>query len=213
MKYIEATMLSAPTTATVDRRYDGIDVPQTESLADCQKRMLPLLHDEILPSMRAAVARVQAERDAAAAAAEAAAFLEREPVAEARDGASESGSYTPTYVVSSSENLLRSMVMALEGLSEDEVPLVDVPYATPLVYEFDAEMRPIPTEWAQSPLRCGWYMADPERVCEVQQSIRQEILENEVEEGAEGQRGGADELEQEEGCLGEDERGSEAWLC
>ena len=46
--------------------------------------------------------------------------------------------------------------MELEGLGEEEVPLVDVPYAVPLVYQMDSSLAPIPTPWAEEPLRAGW---------------------------------------------------------
>ena len=35
---------------------------------------------------------------------------------------------------------------------------------------------PIRSEWSEAPLGCGWYMADPARVNEVQKSIREQIM-------------------------------------
>ena len=84
---------------------------------------------------------------------------------------------SPPIFVASSENLLWSMIRELEGvLDEEELASIDVPYATPLVFQLDAELKPIASEWSDAPLRHGWYMGDPERVTEVQQQIREQIM-------------------------------------
>jgi bisphosphoglycerate-dependent phosphoglycerate mutase len=44
--------------------------------------------------------------------------------------------------VASSENLLRAIIGEWEGLNEAELAGVDVPYATPLVYQLDADLVP-----------------------------------------------------------------------
>ena len=49
-----------------------------------------------------------------------------------------------------------------------------------------ADLEPVPSEWADAPLRKGWYMGDPERVNKVQASIRDEIVcRPSVDEGCE----------------------------
>ena len=48
----------------------------------------------------------------------------------------------PIFVVASSENLIRAIVGEWEGLSEEELAEVDVPYATPLVYQLDTDLVP-----------------------------------------------------------------------
>ena len=65
--------------------------------------------------------------------------------------------------------------MELEGLGEEEVPLVDVPYAVPLVYQMDSSLAPIPTPWAEEPLRAGWYLGDPAKVRAVQEEIQADL--------------------------------------
>lgn len=45
-------------------------------------------------------------------------------------------------------------------------------YATPLVFQLDAELRPLRTPWAAAPLSRGWWMADPSRVQAAQQELR-----------------------------------------
>jgi hypothetical protein len=71
--------------------------------------------------------------------------------------------------------------MSLEGLTQQEVPLLDVPYAVPLVYQLDAGapgssmMVPIPTPWAEAPLRAGWYLGDPAKVRAVKAEIMADL--------------------------------------
>lgn len=151
-----------------DRRYEGVPVPTSESLEQCSARMLPFLRDVLLRDVRVAV--------------------------DARDAQEASGGMrdaAPIFVVASSENLIRAIVGEWEGLDEEELAAVDVPYATPLVYQLDEDLVPIASEWCEAPLRCGWYMGDPARVNEVQRSIREQIMcrtgvdagcENEVNE-------------------------------
>ena len=188
-------------TETVDRRYTGVDVPETESLADCAARVRPFLDEMLRPDMRTAIDAADA---AAAAGAEQAqqqqAVRTPEPVANGRRGKSKGQSNgvsmvaptashhsssastgsgppgAPTFVISSSENLIRALVAELEGLDDDEVPLLDIPYATPLVYQFDAELNPLPSTLAAAPLKHGYYLGDAERIREVQRDIRESLV-------------------------------------
>mmetsp|Transcript_46617 Transcript_46617/g.108832 ORF Transcript_46617/g.108832 Transcript_46617/m.108832 type:complete len:363 (+) Transcript_46617:42-1130(+) len=135
--------------STVDRRYLGVPVPRAESLSDCSARLRPFLQEELLPAMRAAI-----EREASASGREA---------------------EVPVFVVSSSENLLRALVAQLESLGPEKIPLLDIPYATPLVVGFDADLELVPTALAAAPLRCCWYMGDAERIRDVQADIRAQV--------------------------------------
>ncbi|KAG8471033.1 hypothetical protein KFE25_009454 [Diacronema lutheri] len=154
--------------ATIDRRYDGVPVPTAESLADCAARLQPFLDDELFPAMRKAIAR-EREREAAADAAAAAGV----PADGAEQG--DPGGDVPVFVISSSENLLRSLIAKLDGLAEVEVPLLDIPYATPIVFQLDAELQPLPNSLAVAPMRNGWYLGDAERIKGVQASIRAQL--------------------------------------
>ncbi|MCD1295409.1 2,3-diphosphoglycerate-dependent phosphoglycerate mutase [Methanocella sp. CWC-04] len=40
-------------------------------------------------------------------------------------------------------NSLRALVKHIDGISDDEIPKLNIPTGVPLVYEFDAEMRPV----------------------------------------------------------------------
>jgi len=88
---------------------------------------------------------------------------------------SDLGLYVPTYCIASSENLIRALVAELEGLDEDKVPLLDIPYATPLVYQFDEDLNLIPSSFAAEPLQHGCYLGDMDRIREVQRDIRDGI--------------------------------------
>ena len=147
-------MDAAAAEAVLDKRYEQLPVPppSSESLAQCAERVRPFLRDELGKAMREMV------DECGAVAAEAGLPVE-----------------VPSFVISSSENMLRAIVRELEGLSDDEVPLIDVPHAIPLVYRLDAELQPIPSPLARAPLRMGWYMADPERIAATQKSIRDEV--------------------------------------
>jgi 2,3-bisphosphoglycerate-dependent phosphoglycerate mutase len=135
-----------------ERAYRDVPKPLAESLDQCAERLRPFLEVELTAAMRKAVDECGfvAEQDGL-------------PVE------------VPTFVVSASENVLRALVRELEGLSDDETPLIDVPHATPLVYRLDSALRPLPSALAKSPLRKGWYMADPERIAASQKSIREEV--------------------------------------
>lgn len=142
---------------TVDRRYDSAvsaspDFPPlSESLQDCQARLMPFLEEELRPAMEQAIARARA--------------------------ADETGSEyeVPTVVVVASDNVLRGLVMHLEGLTQTEVPLVDIPYAVPLIYQLDSSLAPIQTPWAERPLKAGWYLGDPAKVRAVQAEIKADL--------------------------------------
>lgn len=148
----------------MDRRYDAAKAevspaggpeafpPRSESLSDCIERTMPFYYDELQPAMEAEVARAQAAADAAGAEYE-----------------------VPTILLVASENVLRGLVMHLEGLSEKEIPLIDVPYAVPLVYQLDSDLAPIITPWAEYPLDSGWYLGDPAKVAAVQAEIQADL--------------------------------------
>ena len=56
-----------------------------------------------------------------------------------------------------------------------QVPLVDIPYAVPLIYQLDSSLAPIQTPWAERPLKAGWYLGDPAKVRAVQAEIKADL--------------------------------------
>jgi 2,3-bisphosphoglycerate-dependent phosphoglycerate mutase len=57
-------------------------------------------------------------------------------------------------VVAAHGNSLRALVKYLDGISEEDIVEVNIPTGVPLVYELDADLRPIKSE----------YLGDPEQV-------------------------------------------------
>ena len=150
---------------SIDRRYEGVPVPSSESLEQCSERMVPFLRGVLMRDVREAVEKREAKR-VAMHGGEHDGYRVRKPAGP-----------PPIFVVASSENLLRSMIRELEGgLTEDQLASIDVPYATPLIFQLDKDLKPIASEWSDAPLRHGWYMGDPKRVTEVQQQIREQIM-------------------------------------
>lgn len=213
--------------ATVDRRYEGIAVPETESLADCSARLQPFLEEELKPAMRSAMRRVteedaEAEAEVASVAAAAATVRpstriptvrrDRKPSGRARLATMESAAAfgsvetrgargVPTFVISSSENLIRALVTELDGVPDADVPLLDIPYATPLVYEFDEDLNPIQSPLAMAPLRHGYYLGCRDRLHDVQRDIRESIAV-ETDGGSDG-----------ENCFRVDDGDEVRWVC
>ncbi len=56
-------------------------------------------------------------------------------------------------------NSLRALVQYLDGIPNDEITELNIPTATPLVYEFDDAQEPIPQKDAIAPLQ-GRYLGD-----------------------------------------------------
>merc|ERR1712232_1440916 len=53
-----------------------------------------------------------------------------------------------TVLVAAHGNSIRAMVKMLEGLSDDVIPGLEIPTGTPLVYDLDADLKPLPTDLA-----------------------------------------------------------------
>ena len=49
-------------------------------------------------------------------------------------------------------NSIRALVKYLDGIADDAIVGVNIPNGIPLVYELDAELRPL----------CSYYLGDPE---------------------------------------------------
>ena len=62
-------------------------------------------------------------------------------------------------LVAAHGNSLRALAMHLDGISEAEITELNIPTATPLVYELDDDMKPIPHPDAIAPLT-GRYLGD-----------------------------------------------------
>lgn len=64
-----------------------------------------------------------------------------------------------TVMVAAHGNSLRALVMHLDNISKDEITELNIPTATPLIYELDDDLKPIPHPDAIAPLT-GRYLGD-----------------------------------------------------
>ncbi|CAK9012608.1 unnamed protein product [Durusdinium trenchii] len=65
-----------------------------------------------------------------------------------------------TVFVAAHGNSIRAIVKMIEGLSDDVIPGLEIPTGTPLVYELDKDLKPLPTSLAVEPLKFGRYLGD-----------------------------------------------------
>ena len=70
-----------------------------------------------------------------------------------------------TVLVAAHGNSLRALVKHLDNISESSIAELNIPTGTPLVYELDEELKPIPQEGAIEPLQ-GRYLGDIEKIRE-----------------------------------------------
>ena len=64
-------------------------------------------------------------------------------------------------VIAAHGNSLRALIKYLDELSDDAIVALNVPTAVPLVYELDANMRPIK----------NYYLADPEELKKLMDAV------------------------------------------
>lgn len=68
-----------------------------------------------------------------------------------------------TVLVAAHGNSLRALVKHLDGIDESEIAELNIPTGTPLVYELDENLKPIPQPGAIAPLQ-GRYLGDLEAI-------------------------------------------------
>mmetsp|Transcript_32824 Transcript_32824/g.49503 ORF Transcript_32824/g.49503 Transcript_32824/m.49503 type:complete len:284 (+) Transcript_32824:137-988(+) len=66
-------------------------------------------------------------------------------------------------LVAAHGNSLRALVKHLDGIAADEIAELNIPTGTPLVYELDDDLKPIPQAGALAPLQ-GRYLGDQEAI-------------------------------------------------
>merc|ERR1711908_248510 len=69
-----------------------------------------------------------------------------------------------TVLVAAHGNSIRAMVKMLEGISDDVIPGLEIPTGTPLVYNLDADLKPMANDAAIEPLKFGRYLGDQEAI-------------------------------------------------
>merc|ERR1712045_839196 len=69
-----------------------------------------------------------------------------------------------TVFVCAHGNSIRAIVKYLENIPDDVIPGLEIPTGTPLVYELDADLKPLPNDLAVEPLKAGKYLGDLEAI-------------------------------------------------
>lgn len=68
-----------------------------------------------------------------------------------------------TVLITAHGNSLRALVKHLDGIDEETIAELNIPTGTPLVYELDENLKPIPQEGAIAPLQ-GRYLGDQDAI-------------------------------------------------
>lgn len=68
-----------------------------------------------------------------------------------------------TVVVAAHGNSLRALVKHLDGIDEGTIAELNIPTGTPLIYELDDDLKPIPQKGAIAPLQ-GRYLGDQDAI-------------------------------------------------
>jgi len=68
-----------------------------------------------------------------------------------------------TVIIAAHGNSLRALVKHLDNIGEDVIAELNIPTGTPLVYELDDDLKPIPQEGALAPLT-GRYLGDQDAI-------------------------------------------------
>merc|ERR1712066_971137 len=69
-----------------------------------------------------------------------------------------------TVFVAAHGNSIRAIVKYIEGIADEVIPGLEIPTATPLVYDLDADLKPMPSSLAVEPLKFGRYLGDAEKI-------------------------------------------------
>jgi len=69
-----------------------------------------------------------------------------------------------TVLIAAHGNSIRAILKMLEGISDEVIPGLEVPTGTPLVYELDKDLKPLPCAAAIEPLKFGRYLGDQEAI-------------------------------------------------
>jgi len=77
-----------------------------------------------------------------------------------------------TVFVAAHGNSIRAIVKDIEGISDDVIPGLEIPTATPLVYDLDADLKPIPSGLAVEPLKFGRYLGDAEAIKKAAEAVK-----------------------------------------
>jgi 2,3-bisphosphoglycerate-dependent phosphoglycerate mutase len=77
-----------------------------------------------------------------------------------------------TVLIAAHGNSIRAIVKDIEGITDDVIPGLEIPTATPLVYDLDANLKPIKQKDAIPPLQYGRYLGDVEKIKAAAEAVK-----------------------------------------
>jgi len=77
-----------------------------------------------------------------------------------------------TVLVAAHGNSIRAIVKYLEGISDDSITGLEIPTGTPLVYNLDGDLKPMPSELAVEPMKAGFYLGDAEKIKAAAEAVK-----------------------------------------
>jgi len=77
-----------------------------------------------------------------------------------------------TVFVAAHGNSIRAIVKFIEGISDDDIPGLEIPTGTPLVYGLDKDLKPITSALAVPPLKFGRYLGDAEKIRAAAEAVK-----------------------------------------
>merc|ERR1711920_777896 len=77
-----------------------------------------------------------------------------------------------TVFVAAHGNSIRAIVKYIEDIPDDVIPGLEIPTGTPLVYELDANLKPIASDLAIAPLKFGRYLGDAEKIKAAAEAVK-----------------------------------------
>lgn len=77
-----------------------------------------------------------------------------------------------TVLVAAHGNSIRAILKYLEGIPEDVIPGLEIPTGTPLVYQLDDNLQPLPCEGAVEPLKFGRYLGDAAAIAAAAEAVK-----------------------------------------
>lgn len=77
-----------------------------------------------------------------------------------------------TVFVCAHGNSIRAIIKFIEGIADADIPSLEIPTGTPLVYELDRNLSPIANDQAVAPLKYGRYLGDAEKIKAAAEAVK-----------------------------------------
>jgi len=75
-------------------------------------------------------------------------------------------------LVAAHGNSIRAILKFLEGISDENITGLEIPTGTPLVYNLDADLKPLPCEGAVEPIKFGRYLGYAEKIKAAAEAVK-----------------------------------------